>query len=222
MIHIHDLNFCFVRIPKNASQSIVYFIYENMYKHGVDTISKKIFLNSKNRLQHIPDASSTPETGHYTAFQLIELNLVDKSTNFYAVIRCPFERQLSTYFYRCDIRGFNNPSPKHFRSLFQQGILLDENKSFMLPQYKFLSYDGYQIGNWWLYENIELELYNFCKKHKIEVRYPLKKINSSTNSKKLLINEYYTEELKQDVYSSYKSDFKIYNNQLEKSIFENN
>jgi flagellar basal body rod protein FlgB len=211
MIYIRRLNFCFIRVPKTASQAILYFLYKNVYtKH--DITSKNFNLNKLTNTLAFTEHNISLTTGHLTAQEIIENNIASSDTNFYAVIRCPFERQLSLYMYKIKNNDYGKvyPSPKHFRSLIKKGVLHDKKPYRTLPQHKFLEFNGISMGTWWSYNNIEQNLYEFCKSNNINITYKLETINTSPGKKDKLIDIFYSADLKQDVYLAYKKDFEIY------------
>jgi hypothetical protein len=218
MIYIKRHNLCFIRVPKTGSQSLFYFLYRNMYT-SEDLITKSIVpidyheLHDKNTRLKLKKIHPTIKTAHTDVQYLIDNNFVDQSANFLGVIRNPLEKQLSLYMYRLREGAYGNtlPSPKHFQSLFRKGVLLDRSQHHMQSQHSFLEYNGTTIGQWWLFDHINIHVEELIEKYKIKVNTPFVHINKSPGDKRKLIKNFYTDELKQDVFSAYQKDFELYN-----------
>ena len=204
MIYIKRLNTCFIRIPKNASSSVVWFLYNNVCTEE-DTFSRisKVFGIGKS--VNGPDLANS----HADATYLINNDIVPASASFLGVIREPLERQLSLYLFR--IRdgnyGLQKPSPEHFRSLLINGILPDSPQQ-MQSQSSFIPSNLKRT--FWLCDRLDYHLQDFCLEHNIITEKPLQILNKSPGNTKKLVNVFYNAYTKKQVEHTYYDDFQLY------------
>jgi len=146
---------------------------------------------------------------------VIEHGIVPSNAHFIGVIRNPLHRQLSLYLHK--VRdGFYSvklPTPKHFKSLIVNGVFQDKPQQAQ-PQCSFISKDLHHT--YWLHDNLENHLLDFCKDNGIEVKSPLRVINKFPGDTSRLVDVFYDEQLKQDVYKAYKEDFELYYSLVDK------
>jgi hypothetical protein len=208
MIYIKRLNFCFIRVPKNASSTIMHYLYQNacdqkkdIITHGFTEYPERISFINCPRLEH----------SHIDAqFAIDKLN-IPLDSKFVGVIRNPLEKQLSLYMFRIlnNIYGVK-PSPEHFRSMLDNGELKDTRPWQIQHQHTFLKYNENNIGTWWLYDNIDDHLFEFMKEYDITERIPLQKLNASPGIKKNLIDIFYDSDTKAQAMKAFKKDIELY------------
>lgn len=208
MIYVKRLNFCFIRVPKNASSTIMHYLYQNVCNQKEDIITQGIteyparisFINCP-RLEH----------SHVDAQFAIDKLKIPADARFVGVIRNPLEKQLSLYMFRIlnNIYGVK-PSPEHFRSMLDNGELKDNRPWQTQHQHTFLEYNGNTIGEWWLYDNINDYLCEFMKEYDIVERVPLQKLNASPGTKGNLIDIFYDADSKAQAIKAFAKDIEIY------------
>ena len=214
MIYIKRLNTCVIKIPKTASCATTHFLYENVCTE--EDVLSKIFTWTGTEYARIYHKNSPPlPHSHVDSTYVIEHNIVPKDAHFIGVIRNPFHRQLSLYLHRIRDSRYpvKIPSPKHFRSLIVNGVFQDKPQQAQ-PQTSFITKD--LKHTYWLHDNLEQHLLDFCKSHDIEVKSPLRVINKSPGDTAKLIDVFYDDSLKEEVYQAYKEDFELYYSLLEK------
>jgi hypothetical protein len=211
MIYIKRLNFCYIRVPKSASSTVMTFLYNNVCDVREDVISRAFEWDDTHyeKVYHV-NCPILPHS-HVDATYVIDNNIVPSNAIFKGVVRHPFERQLSLYFYRIrtGIYGHKKPSIQEFRSKIIEGVLQDKPQQ-MQSQSSFLQYKGKTVGDYWLCDNIDKHLYDFCELQSIPIKVPLKNINVSPGNKKELVDIFYTPELKTQVRNKYYEDFELY------------
>lgn len=206
MIYIKRFNFCFIRIPKNASSSIMLFLYENMCTEE-DMISRMFeWDNTKYKKIYYKNCPMLPHS-HIDSNYLITNSIVKSDASFYGVVREPLERTLSLYLYRIRDGVYGNipPSPEHFQSLFVNGVFQDTPQQ-MQAQSTFLP----DTGTYWLYDNVETNLKDLCYNYGIDIKSSLKILNKSPGDTKKLIKYFYSSTLIDKVQTAYMQDFLLY------------
>lgn len=214
MIRSDSHQFIFLRVPKNASSSLAQWFVKN-YTDANDAytevndggipaknISNEILRrHGKNDSHHI----------HMTLQDLVNEKIVNTNhLNLYqtiAVIRNPYERQLSLHFFLARLKKYE-PTVERFRSDFAKGAhVSDYNNKILQSSYTVVNDIDY--GTWWAYENIDDEIFHFQKKHGL-ANWTLGKLKTGITKKELL-DEYYNEEVKQAVRTYFDKDFDLYN-----------
>lgn len=213
--------FIFLRVPKNASSSLAqwfvknytgdYCVYTEVNDGGIpakNVPSDIIRRHGKNDSHHI----------HMTLQDLVNEKLVTQNhLNLYktiAVIRNPYERQLSLFFFLAKLRKYE-PTVEQFRKDFAQGVhVSDFNNKILQSSYTVVN--GIDYGTWWAYENIEKETFQFQKIHGLAKTH-LGKLKTGITKKELL-EEYYTDEIKSAVRSHFDDDFRLYNRVTGKNL----
>lgn len=208
MIYVKRLNFCFIRVPKNASSTIMHYLYQNVCDQKEDIITRG-FTDYPARILCI----NCPRLEHShidTQFAIDKLKILPDA-RFVGVIRNPLERQLSLYMFRIlkNIYGAK-PSPEHFRSMLDNGELKDDQPWQTQHQHTFLEYDGNTIGEWWSYDNVDQHLSEFMKEHGIVERVPLQKLNASPGTKTDLIDIFYDADSKARAMKAFAKDIELY------------
>ena len=227
MIYIKRLDTCFLFIPKTGSQSLHSFIEDNIVDYSVDVIGKPILQKTTNNYTDFFTVKASPHnfskkiyTRHVTAQFVIDLNICTSSTKFIGVIRNPYERPISLFTY--EIRNNKYQSSNHlqdinfideFRKTIENGVVKNKKEVHSLRQVDFFKYNGELLPNveFWLLEDLEQHLNQFCKTHQIDIKKPVLHVNKTLGNKLKLVDVLYTDELKEKFYEAYKEDFEIYN-----------
>lgn len=208
MIYVKRLNFCFIRVPKNASSSVMHYMYHNvcdptvdMISHGITTYPDRVSFINCPRLEH----------SHVDVKFVIDELKVPKSSRFVGVIRHPLEKQLSLYLFRIREGVYKvPPSKEHFNSLLIDGELSDHRYWQRQHQHTFLEYDNECIGEWWLYENLTHHLNTFMNEYGLEEKIPLQNFNVSPGSKPSLIDVFYTATSRAQAEKAFEKDLELY------------
>jgi hypothetical protein len=186
----------------------MHYLYQNVCDQKEDIITHG-FTEYPERISFI----NCPRLDHShvdVQFAIDELKIPIDS-KFVGVIRNPLEKQLSLYMFRIlkNIYGVK-PSPEHFRSMLDNGELIDNRPWQTQHQHTFLEYNGNGIGEWWLYDKIDDHLSEFMKEHDITERVSLQKLNASPGTKKDLINVFYDADTKMQAAKAFAKDIEIY------------
>ena len=211
--------FIFIRIPKNASTSLAtYFInaycdegdsYTPINDAGIRSQNFSEDLIKKYRLGY--------RFIHLTLNELIDNEIIsEKSVSDKRVIGClrePLDRQLSLFFFR-NRRG--DTSVSTFRDVFKDGTCRGDTNNFIL-QSDYLKIGDTNVGEFWLYENLNEHLSKF--KSDVEPRksvdLPVYKSSHRKNlDKQNLIDEYYDQATLDAVHRYYEKDFELYESLL--------
>jgi hypothetical protein len=206
MIYFKRLNTCFIRIPKNASSSAMLFLYDNVW-HKEDTISRMYRWNEHEYDKTYHENCPVLPNAHVDAKYVIDNGIVPATAQFYGIIREPLERCLSLYLYRIRDGRYGKilPSPEHFQSLFKYGVLQDTPQQMQI-QSTFLN----ETGKYWLYEDIEKQLTDFCAQHNIKISVPLQLLNKSPGDTKRLVPIFFSNKVLTEFKIAYQKDFELY------------
>jgi hypothetical protein len=208
MIYINRFNLCFIRIPKNASSSVMDYIYSELCDE-TDRVSRAFEWDDSqyHKVYHV-NMPPLPHS-HVDARYAIENGIAPASANFYGIVRQPFERQLSLYLYRqLGGRYKTPPSIEEFRRKLVDGVLQDKPQQ-MQPQHTFLEYSEPIDANWWVLDNISEHLREFSNTYGGNI-HNFKHLNRSPGQKNELVDLFYTPQLKQAVTRAYEKDFELY------------
>jgi hypothetical protein len=219
MIYIKKINTCLVRVPKAGSQSLLMFFFKNLYDETTDKISRMPGLSEDKMSLTFEKNPDWPfKSSHITVSNLIDHNIVDKSANFIAVVRNPLEKFLSLYFYFLRMGKYDNviPSKEHFHSMFNAGTYMRVKEHHIIPQHKFLEFNGETIGNWWSFDFLNEHVNELCNEHSIYPKYKFQHLNKSPGNKSKLINHFYSDDLIRDIKTIYQNDFDLYEETTEK------
>ena len=213
MVICNSHNFIFLRIPKNASTSLASFFIKNCCNHAQDKWTGG------------GDASISPDSVikkyrhqyrfiHLTLQELVDENLISEQNALrrtaIGIIRNPFERQLSLFFFKN--RRNNRSTPEQFRKEFKQGYHESDGSNHIL-QTEYLMLNGRQHGEFWKYENIPVHLDDFVERMNINTKYPLRTYKSQFRArvnKSDDIDLFYDKETKRAVEKYYARDFEVY------------
>lgn len=211
MVISHTNKFIFTRVPKNASTSLATFFVQN-YCSAEDVYTR--IHDSDTRDNNVPDRLISSfwkdhRFIHLTLQELVDKHILDIFTiaeyKTFGVIRCPYERQLSLYFFRQ--RNSSAPIAK-FRLDMIDGFHRDDANNPIL-QSDYLKVDGIQLGEYWLYDNLNNHIDQFIKE-KGKPKHQLNSYKSQFKPKDQdLINQYYDDKTREAVYNYYKADFDL-------------
>ena len=206
-------NFIYLRIPKNASSSLAEFFIRNFCdSNDVYTEINDCGILSNNVSRNlISKYSYQYRFIHLTLQELINNNVVSKeyamNSRNICVIRNPFERQLSLYFF---LRRGRPTSVADFRESFKFGRHVGDISNSLL-QTSYSEIDGQDFGDWWVYDNLTEYKDKFLTDHGKENTIDLKYFKNIYKPKKAdLINEYFDETTKNAVRKYYEKDFAKY------------
>jgi len=206
--------FIFLRVPKNASSSLATFLYKSYHSKEIKATP---IGDGGVPSTNIPSKLITDYKGyryiHLRLQDLINENIVTedeaRSKKVITVIREPFDRQLSLYFFKAKNQRIK-PTPDDFRKKFYNGYCEgDANNVFTQRNYSTINNED--VGEHWLYENLNKHIEEFTSKYppRNKVQLPSYK-RSNRGDKQKLIDEYYDEHTKQMVLEYYKEDFELY------------
>ena len=189
--------FIFLRVPKTASTSLSEFFIKNIDDPDAiytDVEDAKI----EGTLSEDTLASINGSHENYSPFKHLHLNLrqliyydIITREQLYAykniaVLRDPLERQKSFYYfykkYEDERSGASPYSIDNYKYMAPRGWF-DADKSTgednsALKQSDFLYYEGKQVGEYWLYENIAEHLKNFMEEIDVPIKHKLKQHKS--------------------------------------------
>jgi len=203
-----------MRIPKNASSSLAHFfiknccngrdVYTEVNDAGIpnNNVPHNIVLKYKTQYRFI----------HLTLQEIIDNGIISKSDAIkkknIGVIRNPFERQLSLYFFLD--RRTKKSNPEEFREHFKNGYHFKDGSNKIL-QTDYLSIDSKDCGEWWDYDNIDRHTNKFISDNSIQVRTNLQQFKSEMKPKdESLFDKYYDEKTASAVKKYYEKDFEKY------------
>lgn len=216
MIHCPKYNFNFLRIPKNASSSVADFLVRNYAENGERT-SIWTEVNDAG----ITDYKFNPKIQkkyaekyrwiHMTLQELVRHEIIPEekaaSMDNIGIIRNPYERQLSLYFF---LKRGREKSVDQFRTIMQDGYYLTDPNNKIL-QTDFTKLNGEDVGTWWLYDNLATHLNEFVASKGISIRYKLPKHKSTWKPKDpVLIEQFYDQATKDAVQRYFEADFEKY------------
>jgi hypothetical protein len=217
MVICDKYNFTFLRLPKNASSSLSEFFIKNFCsKEDVWTEVNDCGIKSNNvDPKIIQKYREEYRFIHLTLEELVNNNLLTveqaHNKNNIAVLRNPIERQLSLFF-------FLNKRPKHrkgtsveeFRETFKYGHHITDPSNKIL-QTDYVKVNNQDLGNWWLYENLNNHINDFVNNNNVEIKSDLKRFKSINKANKSdIIDEYYDKKTMDAVLKYYEKDFEKY------------
>ena len=211
MISIKRLKFNFINVPKNASTSIRRFFIDNVVQPE-DSYSYYFDEYNRPNTQNMPDEHA--RHSHMDVTYAIDNGLLDPSETIVGVIRNPIERVVSLFLYREKQKSrLKKPATiDDFRRLVKvHGYLPDRPWQNQL-QSSFLTYQGKEIGKWWLFDNIQNHIDEFVEENNIKVTFPLGWKNRSLGHSltKDYMNLFYDEETLSAVNKYYQKDIELY------------
>lgn len=215
MVICKNSKFIFLRVPKNASTSLATFFVKGYC--GKNDIYSGIG-DSRIKRHNFPDAVHSKfregyRVIHMTLNEIIDNQVIDESfarqCKIIGVIRDPFDRQLSLFFFKN--RGKGKNSPENFRRSIQNGYVEGDLNNQIL-QSDYLKIGNESVGEWWLYDNLNEHLAEFQSQYPLSKNVELPHYKSSFRkniNKQEQIDYYYNEETKQAVREYYAKDFEL-------------
>lgn len=217
MIYCSAHNFLFLRIPKNASTSLATFFIKSYC--GPDDIYTAVG-DSGIKTQNIrPQVIEKYKTGyrfiHLTLQEILDNQILTyeelHQKKIIGVLRDPFDRQLSLYFFLMR-NNKSGVSPANFREMFSRGFCAgDPNNTIFQSDY--LELNNITAGEYWLYENLDAHLSRFIYDNmpKKVITLPHYKAHLRKNlDRDRLIDEYYDIKTKQAVANYFRRDIELY------------
>lgn len=207
MIYVKRFNLCYIRVPKNASSSVMHYLYHNVCDKENDLITHGI-LDYPNKVSFI----NMPKLEHsHVDMQFAVDNLkVPLNARFIGIIRHPLEKQISLYMFRVKRGVYKKMSVAHFRSLLVNGELEDYRYWQTQHQHTYLEYNEEPKGEWWLYDYVEQHLKSLMDELGLTEQMPLQKLNSTPGDKRELINLFYDKESRLAAEKAFAKDIALY------------
>jgi len=209
----HKYKFLFLRTPKTASSSLSDFFIRNVDDPNaiyteVEDSKLPGTLNEAIVGKYRPYAFY-----HFTLNQLIDENIITEQQareyDVFALLRNPVDRQKSMYYF---FKKFKSPltsaSLDEYKSWTRNGVFKNEANS-TIRQTSLCKIGDQPVGRYWLYENLEEELFQFLYDRKIEVTYPLPQHKSGIRKSRK--NEIGFDDVAMaDLRRHFKEDFEMY------------
>lgn len=214
---ISELNkFIYIRIPKNASTSLATFFIQNYCdKNYIYT-----GVGDANIRPH--NISESIITKHKVQYRIIHLTLNEiiqegiiteeeaRNKKVIGVIRNPFERQLSLFFFK-NRSNKSKATVDNFRKELIKGFIESDGSNHIL-QTDYLKINNENIGEYWKYDNLDQHLLEFIEEHG-PPKHQIKSFKSKFKPKnKNLVDEYYDLATRKAVEEYFAKDFEEYEN----------
>jgi len=212
----HKYKLIFVRIPKTACSSITHYLIKNIEDReavhsGVDDAKIKSTLG-KNPIRK-PIMSN--KYVHYTLADIVNDKFITPQQlneyKIFGVIRDPFDRQMSMYYFRKKWNRKPKPSLQDYKNLTINNCAMKINpEATGRIQTDYMTYKGRQYGTFLLYDNLEQELRKFMVNHGLSVEHDLPKHKAGNRVARG--NEIkFDDEVIQSINKHYSKDFEVYN-----------
>lgn len=217
----HKYKFVFLRSPKTASSSLSEFFIKNIpdknaiYTPVPDsningTVSKEIIQNNLGHFKYF----------HLTLQELVDQGVILKEQaqayRIITVIRDPEDRQKSFAYFYSSFRGRKRRpiDLPYYKRQAPEGYFKKEPNSKIL-QTEFPILNGRDIGEYWLYENLNEHLLEFMKSINVNISYSLPELKKGFRRD----NEFKFDEKALDVMKKhFKRDFQVYERLKNESI----
>lgn len=209
----HKYKILFLRTPKTASSSLSDFFIRN--------------IDDPNAIYTEVEDSNLPGTldesivskyrpyafYHFTLDQLIAEGVITEEQareyNCFALLRDPVDRAKSFYYF---YKKFRSPhllaSLDEYKTWTRNGVF-DNDANSAIRQTDLLKIKGKPVGRYWLYEELEKELFDLMYGLKIEVKHPLPK--HKTDSRKKRKDEIVFDEISLErMRNHFEEDFNLY------------
>jgi hypothetical protein len=208
MISIRRFKFNFINVPKNASTSIRRFFIDNVVQPE-DSYSE--YYEDENTRWSQNMAHHHASHSHMDVTYAVDNGLLDKTETIVGVLREPVERVLSLYLYRVKQGLVQSPGIADFRRSVSVGFYPDRPWQNQL-QSSFLTYEGKQLGQWWLFDNIDHHINDFVDTYGIDVKRPLLTQNKSikNHDTKEYLSTFYDADTLRAVTKYYEQDIELY------------
>ena len=208
-----------LRTPKTGSSSLSEFLIKNI--DDPDAIYTEIddsgIPGTLN--EHIVNRNRPFKYFHFTLNDLIREGVItpDIIMNYrcISVLRNPVDRQKSFYYFMKKFWAPNTVATlEEYKRFSPDGYSLRREYNTMLKQTDLLMYEGKLRGEFWLYENLETELYKLMKDLNIEVwpaegKYPLQRHKSGFRKDRHAEIEF-DDEVMNSLRNHFKLDFETY------------
>jgi len=210
----HKYKFLFLRTPKTASSSLSDFFIRNV--DDPDAIYTEV---EDSNLPGTLDESIVSRYRpyafyHFTLNQLMAEGVITEEQareyDVFALLRDPVDRAKSFYYF---YKKFRTPgrdaSLEEYKSWTNNGVF-DNDANSAIRQSDLLKIGEERVGRFWLYENLEEELFQFCYNNKIVIEHPLPKHKTDTRKDKSSEISFDIEAL-QGLNAHFKEDMELYN-----------
>jgi len=213
MIYFSKMNMLYLRIPKTGSTAFAAFLIENFYNSKDNNVLVDIPYTLNGKLIFSSDPSNPHPGLQYAIDHDILLREDLHTTNVFAFVRNPLEKQLGLYLNRISrTEGYSKANPAEFRSLLKngKGYISDHNPRHSVPQHTFFEVDGEMHGTPYSYNSIDLVAADFLLKS--EKKIPLKKINVTDKPRSTadLMEEYYDHKTYSFMRDVHEKDFELF------------
>jgi len=210
----HKYKFLFLRTPKTASSSLSDFFIRNVDDPNaiyteVEDSNLKGTLDESIVSRYRPYAFY-----HFTLNQLIKEGVITEQQareyDVFALLRDPIDRAKSFYYFYKKFRSpRTSPSLEEYKNWTNRGVFNNDPNSGIV-QTSLLKIGNESVGRFWLYENLEEELFKFMYEKKIIINYPLPKHKTDTRKDKSNEFEFDDASLR-DIKEHFHEDFVMYN-----------
>jgi hypothetical protein len=144
---------------------------------------------------------------------VIKHRLAHETDRFIGIIRNPLERVVSLFLYR-QKQGFNKSlTAEDFKKIVTKHGYFPDRKWQNQLQSSFLTYKGQNIGEWWLFDDIQKHIDEFSETHNIQIKVPLMWKNKSLPKNRLTkdyLSWFYDDAALKAVNKYYEKDIEIY------------
>ena len=209
-------NFIFIRIPKNASTSLATFFIKN-YCYPDDyytAVGDSGIKNSRIPQEVLDKHRKQYRFIHLTLNEIINEGLITKEAarhkRVIGVIRNPFERQLSLFFF-LNRNNRTSATPSQFRQIMQNGYY-ESDGSNHISQSDYLKIGDENVGEFWNYDSLHIHTATFASKYG-KPQHGLQAFKAGIKpTDPNLINDYYDAATRKAVEEYFAKDFEIYEN----------
>ena len=184
----HKYKILFLRTPKTASSSLSDFFIRNI--DDPDAIYTEV---EDSKLPGTLDESIVSKYRpyafyHFTLDQLIAEGVITEEQareyNCFALLRDPIDRAKSFYYFYKKFRSPGRPpSLDEYKAWTINGVFTNDQNS-AIRQTDLLKINDKPVGRYWLYENLEKELFDLMYGLKIEIKHPLPQHKTDSRKKR--------------------------------------
>ena len=210
----HKYKFLFLRTPKTASSSLSDFFIRNI--DDPDAIYTEV---EDSNLPGTLDESIVSKYRpyafyHFTLDQLIAEGVITEQQareyNCFALLRDPVDRSKSLYYFYKKFISPNYPdSLEEYKAWTGSTGVFRNDPNSGIQQTSLLKIKGEPVGRYWLYEDLEKELFDLMYNLKIGINHPLPK--HKTDTRKHRNSEIEFDEASLEIIkTAFKEDFELY------------